>query len=147
MSRTTTLRRQHDFLSDCAAQLTAMARVIRTPADAEAAVALLAKMAGVVHVHLAAEDKSLYPRMMASTHPVVAETARRFSRRMGSLAQSYGAYVERWSTAGAIIANPAGFREHTESVMAALGTRIQMENETLYPLADAMCAVPDRSAA
>ncbi len=138
MSRTATLRRQHGYLIEAAAELSRRAQFIASPADASEAAVLLAKMAGVVNVHLAAEDKSLYPRMIASPDPVTAETARRFQARMGDLSQTFTAYVARWSTAQPILVDPAGFRKETTSVMGALTRRIEQEDATLYPLADAM---------
>ena len=138
MSRTTTLRRQHGYLIEAAAELNRRAQSIAFPADASEAAMLLAKMVGVVNVHLAAEDKSLYPRMIASPDPAVAETARRFQARMGDVSQTFVAYATRWSTAQPILANTAGFRKETAAVIGALTRRIEQEDETLYPLADAM---------
>ena len=67
MSPTYTFRRQHDALMDLAAQLTASMQSIDSLEDAKQAARLLAKMTGVLTQHLAAEDKSLYPRLMSSS--------------------------------------------------------------------------------
>jgi len=48
------------------------------------------------------------------------------------------AFAARWSSGEVIAAAPARFRTEADGVFAALGRRIERENEQLYPLADAI---------
>jgi hemerythrin-like domain-containing protein len=137
MTHTTNLRRQHDVILALADDLVAAQESLATSAEAAGAATRLAKLTGVLQLHLAAEDRALYPRLRASSDAAVADTARRFMREMGGLAQVYGEFEARWRSASAIQANPDGFRAETAAVLGALGTRIARENAELYPLADA----------
>lgn len=141
MSRSANLRRQHDAILALASDLTDAQSTLATHAEAALAATRLAKLTGVLNLHLAAEDRALYPQLRASSDPAVAETARRFMREMGGLAKVYAEFAARWRSATTILADPEGFRTETAAVLSALGTRIERENTELYPLADG--AVPD----
>ncbi|MEL6529814.1 MAG: hemerythrin domain-containing protein, partial [Pseudomonadota bacterium] len=91
--------------------------------------------------HLAAEDKSLYPRMKASPDPAVARTASEFAKDMGGLADAYAEFVGNWPTGISIFENPEAFRTEAELVLSILTRRIERENQVLYPLADTMISV------
>lgn len=99
---------------------------------------ILAKLVGTLRIHLAQEDRSLYPELMASGRGGVAATARLFFEEMGQLAPQIIAYSEKWLNSSHLLADWAGFRLETDTVFAALADRIERENEILYPMADAM---------
>jgi iron-sulfur cluster repair protein YtfE (RIC family) len=143
MTRTASLRRQHD----AALQLAQEARAIITaigghPTDATVfpLTMVLAKLTGTLRIHLAQEDRCLYPELMASGRGGVAATARQFFEEMGQLAPQIAAYSAKWLSSDAILADWDGFRLETAALFSALSYRIQCENEILYPLADAMTA-------
>jgi hypothetical protein len=137
MARVDSFRKHHD-------EIMAIARAINgllgsTIADdvAEDIRALLAKLAGLVNLHLAMEDKALYPALLAHHNPAVAETARRFSEEMGSVAGAFVAYIKAWPTAAAIKADPERFTSESKGIFNALSKRIHRENVELYVLLDA----------
>lgn len=137
MAQSATFRRQHDTILALAQDLVAAQLAVRTPDDAARAARCLAKLTGVLQMHLAAEDKALYPRLKLSRDPEVAVMANSFMTEMGGLAEAYGEFEARWRSSSAIMADPAGFVEHTAAVMGALEIRIARENSELYPLLDA----------
>ena len=100
------------------------------------ATALLKVLAGKLLLHLAAEDKHLYPNLITSTDSELATTAKQFQDEMGGLKGAFQAYYGKWNTPEAVQGDPAGFIEHTQGVFEALGTRVEKENTVLYPLAD-----------
>lgn len=146
MTYSANLRRQHDAILALANELIAAQASLRIPAEAAEAARRLAKLTGVLQLHLAAEDKSLYPRLKASGDAEVAETASRFMDEMGGLARAYGDFDAKWRSEAAILSDPAGFRSQTAEVVAALSTRIARENKELYPLADAAAGNPRQAA-
>ena len=95
---------------------------------------LLATLAGKLTIHLKAEDAVLYPTLASSSRPEVRQTAERFAREMGGLADVFQAYIGRWPRAEHIEAEPARFIEETHAVLRALGERINREENELYPL-------------
>lgn len=132
-----TFRRQHDTILSLAGDLVEAQAAVLSEADAARAARCLAKLTEVLQMHLAAEDKALYPRLKLSRDPEVAAMANSFLTEMGGLAEAYGAFEAKWRSSSAIIADPAGFAEHTAAVLGALEIRIARENNELYPLLDA----------
>jgi hemerythrin-like domain-containing protein len=96
----------------------------------------LVGMSSVIKLHLAAEDRVLYPALMNAGDPVVAETGKRFQEEMGDLAQAYAGFVSRWNLVSRISQDPEGFRSDANNVFKALHLRVQRENRELYPLAE-----------
>jgi hypothetical protein len=130
------LRRQHDAAEQIVANI---AKLSRSEIDAAAAYQIglaLTKLTGVLRIHFAQEDRSLYPSLMASPDPRVSDIAKQFQREMGGLAPIYEAFADRWKLSSAILADVDGFRRESRSVFTALADRIRRENEELYPLAE-----------
>lgn len=94
---------------------------------------LLNKLSGVLSVHLAAEDKALYPRYVADSRPQISGLAKRFQQEMGGLVGTFTSYVNKWSIA-AIAQEPDAFAHETRGIVAALLARIDREDREFYPM-------------
>lgn len=136
MSRTKNFRIQHDELLKLAEEITAMLAPARIAGESAKVRELLSKLAGQLRVHLAMEDKALYPTLLAAKDPNVQATARRFVDDMGGITKVFGDYSAKWATSSAIAASPERFVADTKALFGALGKRIERENQDLYPLAD-----------
>ncbi len=97
---------------------------------------LLAQHAGSVKMHLKAEDDSLYPRLLAHHDVAVRRKAAELQQSMGDLAGAFDAFFARWIKPGAIAADPRTYDHEMKSVVAALATRMDLEDRDLYDLAD-----------
>ncbi len=97
----------------------------------------LAKLTQLMRVHFAQEDHCLYPALIASSDPEVAEAAKSFQREMGELWEQYEAFARSWSTSTAIILLFEEFRAECITIFGAIEDRCSRENELLFPLADA----------
>lgn len=141
MSRTANLRRQHDAAAALVDQIAvAIDRVRGSPNQQEGyAVALLtAKLTGTLRMHFAAEDKSLYPALMASKQAHVACVARRFFEEMGQIGPLFADYSVRWGSPSTIMFAWPEFCAESAALFTALRDRISREDAELYPLADNM---------
>ncbi len=114
--------------------------------DAFPIAAHLARLLGILRVHLAREDDQLYPMMIASGDLRAAVVASRYQSDMGSLAWDLETFMLRWSSSACIATGFAAFRPQWVALFAALSARIECENTFLYPMADALPG-HDRSAA
>lgn len=103
---------------------------------AEQARSLLATLSGKLSVHLAMEDRNLYPAMQGAADAKVSSAAAKFSTEMGSLAGAFKEYTRRWPTGNSIAKDVGAFVEETKQVFAALGKRVEQEESVLYPLAE-----------
>lgn len=139
MSNMTVLRAQHDELLRLAGVLQ---HYISQPAapDTLELFKFRQSFAKVLIAHLAAEDWVLYPRLLKSTDPVIADTAKAFVDEMGGLLAVFKDWSSRWA-ADSITRRWADFCTETNDLLNALAIRIDRENEQLYPLADGNDAV------
>lgn len=133
MPYTDNFKRQHQELLGLVGELATRTKV--DPGDAKGLRTLLSALSGKLTVHLAMEDKALYPRLVQVDADNSRGMARAFQQEMGGLADSFAQFNLKWQ-ATAIAADPGGFAQATKALASALGKRIARENAELYPLAD-----------
>ncbi len=136
MARTDNFRKQHAEILSIARDINALLGDTISDADAASARRLLSKMHGQVALHLAMEDKSLYPTLMASSDPQLPQLAKRYQDEMGSLAETFESYMRKWPSNASITGQPAQFTVESKAVFNALSKRIHHENTILYKLVD-----------
>ncbi len=100
----------------------------------------LVRLFGKFSVHLAVEDKALYPRLARDGDATLRGLAARFQDEMGGLTQRFEAYRKRWPGPLAIAKDPPGFVAETKTILELLKNRISRENAQLYPLAERLAA-------
>jgi Hemerythrin HHE cation binding domain len=132
MGYTDKFRSQHSDILEVVGDIT---QNIKVQADAAVLRRMLSNLAGKLNLHLAMEDKALYPRLMEMKDGDAKEVATRFMTEMGGLGGAFAAYNNKWQVS-VIRKDPAGFSKESHAVFSALGKRIARENADLYPLAD-----------
>jgi len=136
MGQTDTFRRQHQEILGLVKELEPQLDVVSLRRDAAPVATGLQRLAAMLKAHLALEDSTLYPKLMAHADPAVAATARRYQQEMGGLQTAFSNYIERWPTAPSIQQEPDLFLSQTQQVVAALLARVEREDSELYPMAD-----------
>ena len=136
MTSTHLLRRQHDEAIAMIDRLLSRLTNYRGPSEAYGLALQLAKLTQLMRVHFAQEDYSLYPKLLASPDPAVAEAASAFQRESGELWGQFEAFVRHWSTSAAIAANFNQFRAEGFAIFPAIEDRCRRENDLLFPLAE-----------
>lgn len=91
------------------------------------------KLRSKVSLHLATENKVMYPAIYALQDPEIAKLARGFQDEMEGLDQAFDGFCRRWRQARAVAEDPEGFRNDANTVLKALHQRIQRENTRFYP--------------
>lgn len=129
---------QHEEILKLANDLAKHLNIDSLKQDASPARIVLSGLAGKLKVHLAMEDKSLYPQFMQSGDENTQRTAEEFQSEMGGLAQAFNSYVSAWPSSLAIQENSVPFIEQTKQIYEVLTKRIEREESTLYPLAEAL---------
>ena len=129
---------QHEEILNLATDLAKHLNIDSLKQDANPARKVLSGLAGRLKVHLAMEDKSLYPQFMKSGDENTQRTAEEFQSEMGGLAQAFNSYVSAWPSSLAIQENSGPFIEQTKQIYEVLSKRIEREESTLYPLAEAL---------
>lgn len=106
------------------------------PIDPEACRSSLAKLAGILKIHLAMEDNALYPRMLANPDAAVRKIAAEYQQSMGQLAPAFETFYEKWRRHGAIDSAPQEFVDACRGIADALKKRMDLEDANLYQLVD-----------
>ena len=136
MSETKRFRDQHDELLEIASEISAHLTVDELSNNASEVRLLLSKLFGVLSVHLAMEDKALYPRLLAHSDERVEAMARKFIDEMGGIGEAVKAYKNKWSNVLEIQKGPGDFIEQTKAVFDALAKRIEKEDNELFKTID-----------
>lgn len=97
---------------------------------------LLVDLSGRVTLHLAAEDKVLYPTLSHDRDAKVAQTANRFAKEMGDIGVAFKGYLGAYPSGAVIFGARDKFCADTSGIFKVLGARIDREEHELYPLAD-----------
>ena len=104
--------------------------------EAKAARLVLSKLAGVLNMHLAAEDNVLYPNLLKTENEEIRTIAQKYIDEMSSLKESFGKYLKKWPSSLSLQSNPEEFIVETEQILLLLRQRIQRENNELYYIVD-----------
>lgn len=97
---------------------------------------LISSLVGKLSIHLAMEDKSLYPKLMSHDNLEVRGLSKRYSEEMGSLGDDFTKFNRRWLTAAMIEQDPVNFVGELKLILTSLQTRIEKENNGLFKLVD-----------
>ncbi len=130
MLTVTTLSAEHAEIDAIAAELIGITTQNHAPVEGISVQRW--RLNHLLAVHLAKEDKHLYPQLKASPNAEIAVMAHRFELEMGGLAETFMAYSKRWD-AEATNRDWEGFCKETRQVLLALRWRIQREERDLYP--------------
>lgn len=136
MARTDNLRKQHAQILASAREINVMLDQPLNDTTVKIIRSLLSKMHGLVGLHLAIEDTSLYPNLLADTRPGIRTMAQAFMLEMGALTGTFDAHLKRWASGPGLLENQAAFVSQTRALFNALSKRIHRENTELYLAAD-----------
>lgn len=138
MARTDNFRKQHVEILSIARDINQQLGPELSEQEAASIRRQLSKMHGIVGLHLAMEDQSLYPSMLRSTDAEARTLAQQYSDEMGDLALAFDAHMKTWASNTAVSNAAAAFTEQTKGIFNALSKRIHRENTQLYPVADSL---------
>lgn len=96
----------------------------------------LAALSGRLMVHLAFEDKAIYPELLNSKNSEISKLATEFQSEMAAIAGVFSDYVYKWSDINSIRESFDIFKEETATIFKVLGSRVKKENEVFYPMAE-----------
>ena len=93
----------------------------------------LLSLSGILKVHLAMEDRSLYPNLVNHRDLQLRRLAVRFLDERAVLSARYDDYKTRWHCTAAIEARPEAFIDETRQVLGIMWNRMKMEDDVLHP--------------
>lgn len=97
----------------------------------------LGALTSVVNLHLAIEDRILYPTLQKGADQRLADMSRAYQEEMQGIANAYIAFARKWGKVAAIAEKAEQFRLEANTVLKTLHTRMQKENTEFYPAIEA----------
>ncbi|HRK98118.1 MAG: hemerythrin domain-containing protein [Alphaproteobacteria bacterium] len=104
--------------------------------DPSAVRTLLSSLVGKLSIHLAMEDKNIYPKAAVSDNAELKAMSARLQTEMSGLADVLKSYSGKWSNASDISASQSEFIAETKGIVSALKNRISVEERDFYPLVE-----------
>lgn len=92
------------------------------------------KLSGVLMMHLASEDKNLYPTALASDSEELRRTAKEYIDEMGNLMKIFDNFHKNFNTKSKILDNVNDFTLQAQKVTLAIEKRITKEESGLYKM-------------
>lgn len=133
MAVTEPLRKQHAEIVEAVREIDAGLDPQRLVKSAGEIRSRLSALIGKLSIHLAMEDKSLYPSLQKHADAKVRDTGVKFAREMAGVTPAVEAFHKKWSEAQ-IGKEAAAFCAEAKKLFAVLSDRIKRENTELYPL-------------
>lgn len=132
------LNRQHSDIANLITEVEGYLSVEKVSDSASAfdLTMKIARLAGVLKMHLKHEDDVLYPKLRISTDLKVRQTTERFINEMGGLSAAFDEYRGLYKSSNYIKDEPEAFIRDTQKIIEALRKRVKKENEDLYLLAE-----------
>lgn len=93
----------------------------------------LGALSSLVQLHLAIEDRILYPSLQKGGDAQLAAMGKAYQEDMKGIAHAYISFSRKWGLAAALAKAPEDFRNEANSVLKALHARMQRENTEFYP--------------
>ena len=138
MARTTIMRAQVDAANAMLDRI----RIAMNAYDGDAAAYPLAldlsRLAGILRIHFALADRTLYPVLIASGCPATTALAQDFQREICTLANRFERFNLRWSSSIAIASDFTLFRNEAAVMIMAIRRRLRREMNDLFSIADAL---------
>lgn len=107
-------------------------------ANAELIAQRIVAMSGNIKLHLAVEDRVLYPTLRTSGDLALARMSAQYQGEMDGIVAAYMAFAARWNTASRVADEPDAFRADANTVLRTLYERMRREDREFYPAVEAM---------
>jgi len=124
----------HHYLEKLTSKIYPYLNVKDVLSDTRTIKSLIDDLISSLDIHLAVEDKSLYPLLLNHSNQEVNNTVQSFIDDMGTIRQSVLSYRKKWVTIYKIQEEPKKFIGETSIILEALITRMQKENAELFTL-------------
>ncbi len=92
----------------------------------------------IVKLHLAIEDRILYPAVRQAADASIAAMGEAYQSEMTGIANEYIRFTTKWSDPKQLAADPESFRASANVVLKNVYQRMQRENREFYPAIENM---------
>ena len=108
------------------------------PANSHSIAQRIHDLGKVVTLHLAIEDRILYPAVRQAENAHIAAMGEAYQEEMKGIANRYIRFTNTWSDPARVAAEPDAFRAAANTVLKDVYQRMQRENREFYPAIERM---------
>lgn len=91
-------------------------------------------LAGKLKIHLREEDNSIYPMLLDSENKELREFGKEYNDEMKDIFEKFINFKNKYNTKSKLMNNIEGFKLETNKMINKLETRINKEDNHLYPI-------------
>lgn len=125
-------KHQHVDILTCIADLRRLVRE-GIQQNCEEIAGTIISMSSTIKLHLAVEDRLLYPVLQSANNPALARMGQRFQDEMTGIALAYLDFSKRWNMASTVAQHAEEFRADANGVLKTLYERMRKEDTEFYP--------------
>ena len=96
------------------------------------------QLGAVVNLHLAIEDRIVYPAAQKSDDAHVAQLGERYQHEMTGIANAYIRFTSKWSDEKNVVGEPDEFRQAANTVLKNVYQRMRREDHEFYPVIETL---------
>lgn len=127
-----TLERQHKEIEEIVLDIKQTINNNDIEGDAAHIAKQISMLTGKLRIHLATEDKNMYPYLLENGDEKVKRIAKEYADEMGHISEAFMAYKDKFNTRTKIINSPQEFMSETKEIFKVLGERMDKEDTHLY---------------
>lgn len=127
-----TLERQHKEIEEIVSDIKQKVNNNNIDQDAAHIAKQISMLAGKLRIHLATEDKNMYPYLLKSSNANVQKIAKEYADEMGHISQAFMNYKDKFNTRTKITKSPEEFKSETKEIFKVLEERMTKEDTHLY---------------
>ena len=125
-------KHQHEEILDAISSLRTLVQTGIASHAAEIAQRIIA-ISSIIKLHLAVEDRFLYPTLEDSDDRTLKQMGRLYRDEMQTISKAYIAFAVKWNTPSPLMEQPEQFRSEANVVLKLLHDRIKREDRDFYP--------------
>lgn len=127
-----TLQRQHNEIEEIVIDIKQTIANNNVDEDAAHMAKQISMLTGKLRIHLATEDKHMYPYLLETGDARVKALAKDYADEMGHISQAFMVYKDKFNTKTKIINSPQDFVRETKEIFKVLQERMAKEDTQLY---------------
>lgn len=134
MSQIQILQRQHYEIVEVVKTIKKLIQKNQLAVEANEIAKHINILAGKLTIHLASEDKHLYPNLKNSNDSKIKNLTKAYIDEMGNISETFMIYKNKYNIKSKILNNQSEFIKDTNEIFKVLENRIFKEDNELYPL-------------
>ena len=126
-------KHQHEDILDAISSLRSLVKN-GIPSHATEIAQCIVAISGIIKLHLAVEDRILYPTLEDSDDRVLKQMGRQYRDEMQTISKAYIAFAVKWNTPSPLMEQPEQFRTEANAIFKLIYDRIKKEDRDFYPV-------------